>query len=138
MIRQRITVSTYHDHQSAFALPSQSTAKILGPGRQRYLCQVRCRRAGRPSFSKWTFRLPLGRIWLGPERRRGGIHKGRRANEREVRSTLNLGLYMCPQVEHLKKRVKNLRGDYRALYQNLYASIREGAKQAVNGTIQLM
>lgn len=38
---------------------------------------------------------------------------------------------MCSRVEHLTNRVKNLRGDYRALYQNLYASIREGAEQAV-------
>lgn len=48
-----------------------------------------------------------------------------------MRSVLNRGLYVCPQVEHLTNRVKNRRGDYRALYQNPYASIREGAEQAV-------
>lgn len=30
-----------------------------------------------------------------------------------------------------KQRIKNLRGDYRALYRDLHASIREGAEQAV-------
>ena len=31
----------------------------------------------------------------------------------------------------MTNRLKNLRGDYRALYQNLYASIREDAEQVV-------
>ena len=38
---------------------------------------------------------------------------------------------MRSQAERLKQRVTNLRGDYRALYQNLHASIREGAEHAV-------
>ena len=48
-----------------------------------------------------------------------------------MRPILNRGLYVCPQVEHLTNRVKNRRGDYRALYRNLHASIRDGAEQAV-------
>lgn len=58
------------------------------------------------------------------------IKDGVRTKEKCVLS-LHLGLRVCSQVGHLTNRVKNHRGDYRALYQNLYASIREGAEQAV-------